>query len=382
MKDKSKYIIVTFVFSLLLMQTSCKNKSTVTEEAPAEATASNMVELTDNQLKNASIESDSLRMMPINRKAKLNGKVEIMPEFLITVSSPMPGIVKQIKWMPGSNVIKGQTLVSIENQEFVQLQEAYLNAKNALGFAKIEYDRQVELAKNDANSTKALQQAEEKWRAQSIALKSMGERLSIININTAKLTPDNITSTIQISAPASGPITKVNVNTGKWVESGAALVEMLDPKGMKLVLRAFEKDLPYINLGQSITAKANANPNQSCNGKVESVVKSIESEGFSSVFCRLDGCKGLISGLYMNAEINLNNSQTYVVPNDAIVHYEGKDFVFVQQNTHAFEMVEITTGVKEKQHTEVSNYQNLIGHKIVGKGAYTLLMAMKNVADE
>ena len=156
------------------MIVSCNSKST--EEKTVEATlTTNVASLTDAQLKNAQIQLSLPEKMNIGHVIQLNGKFEVMPENTITVSSPMAGFVRQIKWMPGMKVTKGQTLVRLEEKEYIQLQQDYLSAKNALAFAKLDYDRQSELTKNQAASEKVLQLAEEKVRQNQILVKSLGE---------------------------------------------------------------------------------------------------------------------------------------------------------------------------------------------------------------
>ncbi|MBK8346139.1 MAG: efflux RND transporter periplasmic adaptor subunit [Saprospiraceae bacterium] len=82
-------------------------------------------------------------------------------------------------------------------------------------------------------------------------VKSLGEKLKLIHINPATLTADNMTSQIAIAAPTSGTITEVLVNSGKYVQAGEEMIRMIDNNGTKLVLKAFEKDLPNLQSGQN-----------------------------------------------------------------------------------------------------------------------------------
>jgi membrane fusion protein, heavy metal efflux system len=255
MNNKIKLSILPIL--MIFFAGSCKQK----EETPVEPTPSlvveSVVELTDAQFKNAQLQLSAPEKMEISHIINLNGKVEVMPENTITVSTPMAGFVRQIKWMPGMKVSKGQTLVRLEEKEYIQLQQDYLSAKNALAFAKIDYDRQSELSKNQAASEKVLQLAEEKVKQSQILVKSLGEKLKLIHINPATLNADNMTSQIVIAAPSSGTITEVLVNNGKYVQAGEDMIRMIDNNGSKLVLKAFEKDLPYLQTGQKLLAFSN-----------------------------------------------------------------------------------------------------------------------------
>ena len=375
------YSTIIFLLGISLLS-SCKDKETTLPPSENTAVAASVVQLTEAQLKNANLQVSVAEKMNIGHVVHLNGTMEVMPENTITVSSPMAGFVRQIKWMPGMNVLKGQVLVRLEEKEYIQLQQDYLSAKNALTFAKLDFDRQSALSQNKATSDKVFQLAEEKVKQNQILLQSLGEKLKLIHVNPSKLTADNMTSQIVVTAPVSGTITEVAVNTGKYVLAGDAMIKMIDSRGARLVLKAFEKDLLYIKPGQRILAFSNSKSDKKINGKVDYVVNNIGDQGFASVICSLENTSSdLLQGMYMNAEVEAQNMESWVVPDDAIVNYEGKEYVFVDKGSNSFEMVEVTTGLKENEKVQIINYQIFMNKKIVIDGAYTLLMKMKNVAE-
>ena len=57
---------------------------------------------------------------------------------MATVCMPLGGFIKSTTLLPGNAVNKGQTLAVIENQDFVDIQQNYLEAKNKLVFAEAE----------------------------------------------------------------------------------------------------------------------------------------------------------------------------------------------------------------------------------------------------
>ncbi|MBK7808623.1 MAG: efflux RND transporter periplasmic adaptor subunit [Saprospiraceae bacterium] len=367
---------------IIFLAGSCKQKEETPAETASPVAIESVVQLTDAQLKNAQIQLSLPEKMNIGHVIQLNGKFEVMPENTITVSSPMAGFVRQIKWIPGMKVTKGQTLVRLEEKEYIQLQQDYLSAKNALAFAKLDYDRQSELSKNQAASEKVLQLAEEKVRQNQILVKSLGEKLKLIHINPATLSADNMTSEIIIAASTSGTITDVLVNSGKYVQAGEEMIRMIDNNGVKLVLKAFEKDLPYLKTGQKLLAFPNGRADQKMSGRIDYIVNSIGDHGFTNIICSLENkTSEIMPGMYMNAEVEAQSMESWTVPDEAIVSFEGKEYVFVDKGNQSFELVEIQPGQKENGKVQIINYQILMNKKIVAKGAYTLLMKMKNVAE-
>ncbi|MBK6500552.1 MAG: efflux RND transporter periplasmic adaptor subunit [Saprospiraceae bacterium] len=376
----NKTLLALLSMSLLIV--SCKQKNDEAEPIAEPATIASQVQLTDSQLKSAELETVKLVSKNVSQIMKLSGTVEVMPQQAITVSSPMAGFVRQIKWMPGMDVVKGQLLVRMEDQEFIRIQQEYLDVKNTLKYAKIDYERQLQLSKNQAASDKILQSAEEKVMSNQILLKSLSEKLKLININPASLSPESISSYVSVLSPVSGTITNVDVNTGKYVNAGDNMIQIVDKSGLRLVLKAFEKDLPGLSKGLKLVAYSNANPSEKMRGKIEYMVKNVSQDGFAKIICTFENSsKNIVPGMYMNAEVESENAQKWILPDEAIVRFEGKEFVFIDKGNKSYDFHEVKTGWKENGWTEIVDHESLESSSIVSKGAYTLLMKMKNVAE-
>jgi cobalt-zinc-cadmium efflux system membrane fusion protein len=85
--------------------------------------------------------------------------------------------------------------------------------------------------------------------------------------------------------------------------------------------------------------------------------------------------------MYMNAEIQLKSQQSNVLPSEAIVNYENKNYIFIEKGKKLFEMKEVTTGTSENEYVEIVSNENLKDVNIVIKGSYSLLMKMKNLEE-
>ena len=97
-------------------------------------------------------------MRQVSGVIRANGMVTNAPQNSASVSVPLGGFVKSSSLLPGHAVTKGQTLAIIENTDFVDLQQNYLDIKNKYEFAEAEYKRHAELYKDDVYSEKNLQQ--------------------------------------------------------------------------------------------------------------------------------------------------------------------------------------------------------------------------------
>lgn len=367
-----------YLVLMLALTIACQSKK---EEATTEtAVKENVVELTKNQLDNSKIKIGSLTNTSLSSTIKVNGKITLAPNAMASVSMPLGGYIKNIKVMPGMVIGKGQVLAVIEDQSYVQIQQDYLTTKQELAFASKDFARQKELNSSQAVSEKNYQLAESEFAKQKITLKSLEEKLKLIHINPATLTANTISKSVNIYAPISGMITKIDVNIGKYVNATDMLFQIMDNQSMYAKLNVFEKDAANLTIGQKIKVYTNTQPDVFYETQIEYVNKSYSDENAIEVYAKIsNSTKKLIPGNYINAIIHANNNNAFVINNDAIVDFEDKKFVFIQDtNKNTFSMQEVQIGIVTDKVSEIRNYETLQNKNLVISDAYTLLMVLKN----
>lgn len=377
-----KSIILKYLPALLFPVIVYGCSSSAHEEPKAKSsTDESIVQLSPEQAKQIDLKLQEVQPREISTVLKLNGQIEVPPQNLVSVSVPLGGYLKATQMLPGTKVRKGQVLATIEDPQYIQLQQDYLSTKNKLGFALKEYNRQRELHSAKAGSDKVFQQAENEYRNFSIESKALAEKLRLIGLNPAKLTEDNISRAIGIYSPINGYVSKVNVNIGKYVVPSDIIFELVNPSNIHLNLTVFEKDLSKMKIGQQVMAYSNSTPDKKYRTKVVLVSHALNEERSTAVHCDFDHYdQTLVPGMYMNAVVQLNNDKIDALPEDAFVNYENKEYVFVSNGPNNFKMTEVKKGGTEQGFTAVNS--DLKGKKIVVKGAYSLLMKLKNTSEE
>jgi membrane fusion protein, heavy metal efflux system len=374
-----KYIIAI----LLLAITAC-NSSKKQEDTQQKSNNAEMVVLTDAQYKNAHIESSLAEQRTIKSIIRVNGKIDVPPQNMVSVSFPLGGYLKSTRLLPGMHVSKGEVIAIMEDQQYIQLQQDYLTAQARQQYLESEYIRQRELNKSKASSDKVFQQAEADYRSNKILISSLQQKLQLVGINPGKLNETNISRAIQIHAPINGFVSEVKVNIGKYVTPSDILFELVNPTDIHLALTVFEKDLNKLSIGQKLVAYGNNAPNTKYPCEIILIGKDIGADGATQVHCHFDKYDHtLVPGMYMNAEIETMSSNTFVVPEESIVRYENKQFLFVAIDSRHFEIKEVITGDTENGFTAIVDAKqvNLKNTPIVTKNAYTLLMKLKNTAE-
>ncbi|MES2519796.1 MAG: efflux RND transporter periplasmic adaptor subunit [Bacteroidota bacterium] len=376
-----KNIIIVFIIFLLV---ACGSKKT-TEESTQTSTVieGDIATLTDAQLALAKIELGKIERRSISTVVKLNGKIDVPPQNLISVSMPLGGYLKSTKLLPGMHINKGELIAIMEDQQYIQLQQDYLTTKNKLEFAKAEYIRQKELNTSKATSDKLFQQTEMEYKSLLITLSALGEKLKLININTQKLTENTISNNVKLYSQISGFVSKVNVNIGKYVNPTDVLFELINPSDFHLNLKVFEKDIDKLAIGQKLIAYSNNFPDKKYDCEIILISRDISPERAVDVHCHFEKYdKTLLPGMYMNADLEVKSTNASSIPEDAVVNFEGSNYVFVVKDKNQFQMVKVETGTKENGFIEVKNKEAFTDKQIVIKGAYTLLMKLKNKSEE
>lgn len=375
-------VLISYIITLTLgtFLYACSNNTPPQADEEMITAEENIVKLSPEQAKNINLKTGGVTMQHISTSLKLNGQIDVPPQNLVSVSIPLGGYLKSTKMLPGMQVLKGQLLAVMEDPQYIQLQQDYLSAKNRLNYAVKEYERQKELNSSKASSDKILQQAEKELKDLNIETKALAAKLDLIGINHQQLTENTISRTVNIKSPINGYISKVNVNIGKYVTPSDVIFELVNPADIHLNLTVYEKDLSKIAIGQQVIAYTNAQPDQKYDTKIILVSHSLNENRSAEIHCHFEHYdKRLIPGMYMNAEIKLNNTKEKVLPNDAIVNFENKDYVFVQEASNIFRFTPLTKGPSENGLTVVPD--SLEGRKIVVNGAYALLMKLKNTSE-
>lgn len=370
------------ILSLLISLTACTSS---TKEAGAEekTTINTTVTLNEKQLTNAGIVTTIGEKKNISSVLKVNGKIEVPPQNIVSISVPLGGYLKSTHLLPGSKIKKGEVIAVFEDPQYIQIQQDYLTSVAKLNFTEKEFNRQKELNQSKASSDKVLQQAEADYKSQKIAAKSLYEKLKLIGVNPENLDENSISRSINVYAPIDGFVSKVNVNIGKYVNPADVIFELINPTDIHLGLTVFEKDVNKLFIGQKLKAYTNNEPDKKHDAEIILISQDLSSERSVMVHCHfLDYDKTLLPGMYMNAEVEVVTSNAFAINEEAIVSYENKNYVFVEKGKGNFELTEVQTGFTENGFVEITNGDAIAGKPIVSKGAYSLLMSLKNTAEE
>ena len=375
--------ILSAIVTLIVLSACGSKEETPKEEVTNEINTKEIVSLTVAQAKNAAITFCKIEEKEVSSILKLNGKIDVPPQNLISVSIPMGGYLKSTDLLPGAVVKKGQVIATLEDQQYIRLQQDYLISKVKLKTVEGEYLRQKELNLSKASSDKVFQLAEAEYKNAQINLKALDENLKLIGLNPDNLNETSISKRIPITSPIDGYVSKVNANIGKYLTPSEVLFELVNVDDIHLNLNVYEKDLAKLAIGQKLVAFTNTQADKKYKCEIILIGHSLTMEKNTEVHCHFENYdKRLVPGMYMNAEIELNNVKANTLPEEAVIRFGNSEFIFLELENNQFEMIQVETGVREKGVIEILNSNQFLNKKVVLNGAYSLLMKLKNQEEE
>jgi membrane fusion protein, heavy metal efflux system len=411
---KKYFIILTVVLGVSAVISSCGNKDKAaaekTEKGEAESGHDeheeenpNVAELTEEQIKSIGIELGTIEEKQLTASLKTNGVLKVPNQNKASVNSLYSGVIKSLLVQPGNYVKKGQTVATVSNPEFIQVQSDLLNVNSKMVLAELEVKRQKELNAGNAGALKNLQAAESELRSLRNLKSTLTQQIQLMGINPARLSNGRLISVLAIASPISGVVSNVNVKMGGYVDVTTAVAEIVDNSRLHLDLFVYEKDLSKLKNNQTIHFTITNNPGKEYDAKIFSLGSSFEGESKAvSVHAVVEGDKtGLIDGMNVTAVVSLEKATVPAVPNDAIVTVEGKDYIFVlmddkeehkehkdsvkherkDEHEHGvkFERVAVAKGGTDIGYTEITLLKEIpAGAKIVTKGAFFVSAKMTN----
>lgn len=377
-----KLLYKTVFFATVVLAAACGNKPETQAQAEQKQQA-NTLELTAAQYKTAQIQTGSIEYKQLSKTISVSGVLDVPPQNLVSISVPLGGFLKSTELLEGSKVHKGQAIAVIENMEYIQLQQDYLDNSSQLEYLEAEYNRQLELSGNNVTAVKTMQKAKSDYESVKSKVNGLKTKLLLLNISPANALKGQFTSTVTLTSPISGYVTQVNANIGSFINPTDVMVKIVDTEHLHAELTVFEKDVPKLKIGQKVRFTL-ANENTERTATVHLIGREISSERTVRVHCHLDTeDTELIPGMYLKAYIETGANKSVALPDKAIVDFEGKKYIFIETGQYHYTMVPVTAGVGELGYTEVTLPPNFdLNSKVVISGAYSLLSKLKNTAEE
>ena len=371
-----------FFLSILLFSLSCGNQDSPATKEASETSAPNTVSISKEQFETAGIVLGHIEKRPLSGSIQVTGMLDVPPQNLVNITAPLGGFLRSTELLQGMRIVKGQLLAVIENPEYIQLQQDFLDTKSQVVFLETEHERQQQLAKENVNSQKTYQKSLADLNSMKARNYGLQAKLKMININPDRLEYGKITSTIELRSPISGFVTQIHSSIGAFVSPTDVMFQIVDTNHVHAELTCFERDLPKVRIGQKIRFIL-ANESKERTATIFLIGKEISPDRTVRIHGHLDkDDDSLIPGMYLKAEIETGSQSFPSLPEEAVLIFENKRFIFAREasGSDVYRLVEVTAGVHDNNFVEVitPNDFDIVKTQVVVKNAYKLLSKLKN----
>lgn len=385
-----KFLKLFIIFCIALTLTGCGTKQN-------EQQHNKRLVLTEAQEKNAKIQTAPLSMMDIELQITIPAQFKARNQSIERIYSPIDGKITNVFVEPGTVLKIGQPIVQIKSDEISQIQLEFLEKildidantnelRAQYNLSLQNYNRERTLYNEKISSRADYEAANAQLRKDKANLDALNiKRNSLINVYRQRLAVyggsiDNVLKTRQIypyvtiKATKNGVLLERKVNPGEIVEKNRELFNLADLKTIWLVGYAFEKDSPYLHLGEAVTGTIEERNGASING-VLSYVSPILDSTTKTLEVRADIPNKdfkIKPNMYAEMFVNTGIAHVLAIPTDAVEKFGDYNFAYVKVAPHTYEERRVETGKKNDLYTEIISGVKA-GEEVVTRGSFELL---------
>ena len=374
----NKKIIGIILLSLFVFSACSENENSGQNEASAEESG---VVVSAKQFEFAGMKLGEIKPASFSERIAVTGTIDVPPNNKADVSVFYGGVVRNVNVLVGEKVKKGATLFTLENPDYIQMQQDFLDYKSKLKYLKAEYERQKGLLAENITSKKKFMKAEADYFTTLANYSALYKKLRLINVNPENLSYETIRSEVRIPAPISGYVTEVNISKGEFLSPNETAVSVINTEHMHLELNIYEKDFYKIKKGQKVLFRLPDSKTKNFEAEIFLVGKAVTSDNKAiNVHAHLTDenySEKFLPGMYVEGEILVGETEHPALPSDAIVNVDEENYILALKkfdgDKYIFEKQKVEIGLSNDGYTEILNANEIGGKKIVVKGAFNLI---------
>ncbi len=315
---------------------------------------SNEIELTEQQIKLAGIQTDTIGSAGFGNNMVLTGTVTLNEKNIENISARVKGRIERLYFKNvGDYVPKGTKVYELYSEELNSAKQEYVllrQRRGSVGASVINFNQLVEAAKH-----KLLL-----WGMTSSQIRSLEQS-------------HKTSYTTTFYSTIGGYITQLNVTEGNYVMEGQSMVRLANTSSVWVETQAYTSQLSQINNKGKVIVQIPQLSNMKVAGAIEFASPEINPQTRINLLRVSIPNPGNQLKPGMTAYIYLSNEErtAFSLPIDAVMRSNDVAMVWVQTGKDKFIMRKITTGSENGNVIEISSGLKQ-GDVIVTSGAYLL----------
>lgn len=354
-----------------------------TDVPPKASRDRDSIDLSDSQLVSVKVAAVEDHVFPIEREAV--GSVDFNEEMTVRIFPPYQGRIISLFGSVGDDIIKGQTLFTIDSPDLLQAESTLIAAAGVLELDTRNLTRLRDLYATRAVSQHDLEQAESDQQTAQGNLRAGRNAVRLFGKTDAdidRIVADrNADSTLIVPSPIAGRITARNAAPGLFVQPGSetAPYTVADIDTMWMLANVAETDSPAFRVGQPVQVRLSAFPNRVFDGKITTIGASVDPNT-RRVLVRSevkDPQHELRAGMFANFVISVGTPMhSPAVPLDGVVREgDGTMTVWATADRRRFTRRTVRIGEQRDGYRQILNGVQ-VGELVATEGALFLSNAL------
>lgn len=353
MKSNIVYFFLVIVVPVLW---NCSGPGPKEENSPSQMSKvasdkrGDKIRIRKSDFENKELTLTSFRKQMFGNGINVTGMLDVPPDGRAVISAQIGGYVKESKLLVGDRVKKGQLLLSIENIEFLELQQQFLEASENLKYLKSDFERQEKLFSEKITSEKSYLKAERDYRKTMAVKNGLEKKLQLLEIDPKRVLNGDMTAVSRIYSPISGDVTQIHIKTGMYISPADEIMEIVNTDHMHIELNVYEKDVLNIKKDQPVYFYLPETGARQYHGDIHLIGKSINEDRTVKVHAHIDENEdeGFIPGMFVQAKIITDQEQGVALKKEAVFEKDFDPYVLKLQSenddVYVFERISIQTG--------------------------------------
>lgn len=375
MRKKYEHVIPSLCIVMLL--TACGGGSSQRDGTqPATKNDSAWIHVTGVQFEAMGMQLGTLRNLSFSGRLRVNGRIISSINGQAQIGSRLSGTIRHISREPGDFTTAGSLLCTVESNEFLEFQQDFIDISARHGEARLAYERLKTLYADTITSKRELVAAESAYQGLSARYQGMKQRLVLLGVNPDNVEKGKLQPLLNITAPISGHVTRIDCMPGEYVTPDKSLMRMVDQNSLHLQLDLYEKDIPRLTTGQPVEFYHPDNPTKKYRAHLTQIGKATDPEK-KTITCianfeQHDGA--FIHNLYVVADVILTEQNGKGIPEHALETSGETERIYLldkrEGDDYYFKPLVVITGMRSENYVEILS--DVPDREILIEGAYHL----------
>jgi membrane fusion protein, copper/silver efflux system len=317
-----------------------------------ESVDSNAVYLTPESAALANVQTTVVAREDAIKEIRLYGKIQADERLLQNQVSQISGRIEKLYVnFTGEVVTKGQSLAVIYSPDMVTAEQELIEASKTKQLEPEIYAAAKEKLRQWKLTESQISRIEKSGKAQT---------------------------NFEVVSNTSGIITNRRVNTGDFINQGSVLFDVANLSNIWVMFDAYENDLSFLKIGNSISFTVQAIPETNFEGKISFIDPVIDPVNrVSKVRVEINNKSGLLKPeMFVNgiAKVDLSKyKNSIIIPRSAVLWTGKRSLVYIKENPNepVFKVREIEIGpMLGNSYIVISGLHD--GEEIVTQGTFSI----------